>query len=360
MNLRKVSYIIICVFCLWACHHLVDSHSSSAGTFTNPILPDGYYPRAILYEGKYYYTHATDNKIMLWETDDLTDLQHATCKEVWRPTDSKSAFNIWAPELHRIQDKWYIYFAADDGNMDNHQINVIENVAASPLEGVFVQRGPIVTCKECNWGIHASTFSQDGQQYLVWSGWPQRRIVEETQCIYIAKMKNPWTLDGERVMLSKPDHVWERQWISPDGNRSAYPIYVNESPQPFRSKDGKKILIYYAASGNWTPYYCTGMLMADASADLLNPSSWTKSDEPVFSQSPQDSIWGPGGCSFVYSPDSTELYMLYHAWYTDNFILGQNKRNPRLQKVDWDDNGIPILGKPVKMGVPMKKPSNKE
>ena len=184
--MRKLVYIFICLICLLACRHLVDL-SPEGNTFTNPILPDGYFPHAVFYEGKYYYTHSSDSVIILWETDDLTNLQNATCKEVWRPTDRKYSSNIWAPELHRIQDKWYIYFTADDGNMDNHQINVIENSADSPMEGQFVQKGPIITDAECNWGIHASTFFQDGVQYLVWSGWPQRRIVEETQCIYIAR-----------------------------------------------------------------------------------------------------------------------------------------------------------------------------
>ena len=352
--MRKLLYIIICLFCLLACTHLIENRLSGAGTFTNPILPDGYYPQVVLENGTYYYIYTENNTIKLMETDDLANLKEAAGKVIWHPKDT---FTIWDSELHRIHDKWYVYYTTDSGNMDNRHINVIENTSASPLDGDFALKGTIITEPECNWSIHPSTFMQGDQQYLIWSGWPQRRIVDETQCIYIAKMENPWTLGSKRVMLSEPDHVWERQWISPDGNRSAYPIYVNESPHAIHSKDGKKILIYYAASGNWTPYYCTGLLMADADADLLNPASWKKSDEPVFSQSPQDSIWGPGGCSFVYSPDSTELFMLYHAWYTNDFIMGQNKRNPRMQKVDWDSNGIPILGKPVKLGVPMNKPS---
>ena len=51
--------------------------------------------------------------------------------------------SLWAPEMHRINNKWYIYFAADDGNMDNHQIYVIENEADIPTEGKFVMKGRI-------------------------------------------------------------------------------------------------------------------------------------------------------------------------------------------------------------------------
>lgn len=42
--------------------------------------------------------------ILLWETSDITDMAHALCKEVWRPTDPKSMHNLWAPEIHRIND----------------------------------------------------------------------------------------------------------------------------------------------------------------------------------------------------------------------------------------------------------------
>lgn len=65
-----------------------------------------------------------------------------------------------------------------------------------------------------------------------------------------------------RILISKPEYEWECQWISIDGNKTGYPIHVNEAPQFFRSKNKDKLLIYYSASGNWTPYYCVGLLTA--------------------------------------------------------------------------------------------------
>ena len=112
------------------------------------------------------------------------------------------------------------------------------------------------------------------------------------QCIYIARMKDPWTLDSPRVLISKPEYEWERQWVNPDGSRTAYPIYVNEGPQFFHSKDNKTLILYYAASGSWSPYYCVGMLTADAESDLLDPASWTKSSVPVFQQSLENEVYG--------------------------------------------------------------------
>lgn len=349
---------------------LMSCHSKDAGkdkkvevkvapTYTNPLSSQGGSDAsAVYYGGKYYYTHETGNDITLWETPDITDLSRAKSKKVWVPKNSASGKHLWDPEIRVIGGKWYIYFAADDGNTDNHQLYVIENDSIDPMEGDFKLRGPIVTNSEWNWGIHPATFEHKGSLYLLWSGWPSRRINMETQCIYIARMKNPWTLDSERILISRPEYEWERQWVNPDGSRTAYPIYVNEAPQFLRSKDGRTLIVYYAASGCWTPYYCTGMLTASADSDLLNPASWKKSPEPVFHQVPENEVYGPGSLSFVPSPDGKETYLMYHARNTPNSITGEpESRSIRLQKVEWNADGMPDLGEPCPIGKPLPKPS---
>lgn len=327
-------------------------------SYVNPLLMEGSNPKAIFHDGKYYYTHETSNQIFLWVTPDITDMSQATCKEIWIPKDPSNSRNLWNPEIRNINGKWYVYFAADNGNTDNHQLYVIENDSPDPLKGEFRMKGAIMTNPEWNWGIHPSTFEHRGQLYLLWSGWPSRRIDSETQCIYIARMKDPCTLDSKRVMISQPEYEWERQWINPDGSRTAYPIYVNESPRYFHSKDNNKVLVYYSASGCWSPYYCIGLLTADADSDLLDPASWKKSPAPVFQQNAENSVYGPGCISFLPSPDGTEWYILYQARSVPNGIIGEpEKRNPRLQKIQWDANGIPDLGIPVAIDAPLPKPS---
>lgn len=327
-------------------------------TYVNPLFTVGPNPNAIYYNGIYYYTHETEGRITLWTTPDITDMKHAVCKEVWVPQDPSYCCNLWNPEIRHIDGKWYIYFAADDGNTDNHQLYVIENESSDPMQGEFKMKGAIVTNKEWNWGIHPSVFEHKGQYYLLWSGWPNRRIDSETQCIYIALMKDPWTLASPRVKISQPEYEWERQWVNPDGSRTAYPIYVNESPQYFHSKDDKTVIVYYSASGCWSPYYCIGMLTADADSDLLDPKSWKKSSVPVFQQDRKNNVYGPGSISFLPSPDGTEWYILYQARSVPNAITGDpERRNPRLQKISWDANGMPLLDTPQPINTPLPKPS---
>lgn len=367
---EKIVSLHILTLCLFlillsACNTKVDNNNNlqhkspavnSENAYHNPLLDVGAEPWAIFHNGYYYYMHGSDNKVILWKSKDITKLADAPSKIVWIPNDPESASHLWAPELHRINDKWYIYFSADDGQMDNHQIYVIENESDDPFEGEFKMKGRIATDKANNWAIHANVFEHNNEWYMTWSGWQSVRIEAEVQCIYIAKMKNPWELASDRVPISKPEYEWERQWINPDGSKTAYPIYVNESPQYFHSKDKDKVLIYYSASGNWTPYHAIGLVAADANSDLLDTKSWTKSQEAIFRQA--NGVYGPGSLSFIPSPDGEETYFLYHARSVVNDPSGSREsRSPRLQKVEWHADGMPNLGIPTAIKTALQKPS---
>ena len=153
-----VLLIIICASCQPKKKTEPEKEAVTGATYTNPLRERGAEPWAVFYKGKYYYTQGSESRIMLWETSDITNLNDSLRKPVWIPTDPSNSHHLWAPEMHRINNKWYIYFAADDGNMDNHQIYVIENEADIPTEGKFVMKGRIPTDKDNNWAIHASTF----------------------------------------------------------------------------------------------------------------------------------------------------------------------------------------------------------
>jgi GH43 family beta-xylosidase len=351
----KQLFILCTLFLITAsCNRKAETHpSDSSPTLAgiNPLLPAGTDPWVTYVNGTYYYTQGCEDRIILWKTTDITDLKNAEKKEVWLPKDDNNAHHLWGPEIHFLNNKWYVYFSADNGNTDNHQIYVIENSSPDPLQGEFVMKGRIATDAGNNWAIHASVFEHAGELYMIWSGWQSRRIETENQCIYIAMMENPWTLKSDRVLLSKPEWEWERQWISPDGSKTAYPIYVNESPRFFQSKNKDKLFIFYSASGRWTPYYALGMLTADAGSNLLDAASWTKSPEPVFKQNAENKVYAPGSICFIPSPDGKETWFIYHARRIPNDSPGAvDSRSPRIQKSEWDAEGIPVLGVPAAEG----------
>lgn len=329
------------------------SFAQKQQTFTNPLLPSGADPYSFYKNGYYYYTNTLQNKLELWKTKNIADLKTAEHKTIWvPPPGTDHSREIWAPEFHFIHGKWYAYFAADDGNNNDHRTYVIENSSADPFAGKWVFKGKVAAPSD-KWSIDSDVFEQNGQLYMVWAGW--KGDANGRQNIYIAKMKNPWTIEGKRVMISTPTFTWEKYGDLHDPNNPPH-VNVNEGPQFLRH--GNKVFIVYSASGCWTDYYALGMLTASAKSNLLNPASWKKSPEPVFKQSPADSVYAPGHNSFFKSPDGTEDWILYHANSKPGEGCG-NKRSPRAQKFTWKKDGTPDFGIPVKVGVPLAIPSEK-
>ncbi len=306
------------------------------------VFPTGGYPNAVKDGDTYYYTMPDQRKglISLYSATSPDSLGKSSPVTVWETGDYELQ-NIWSPELHKIDGKWYIYFEADNGNTDNHHIYLLENESENPLTNHWKLRGPIIVNEEWNYGIHPSVFTVNRRLYMTWSGWERRRTEAETQCIFIAEMENPWTLKSERVLISRPEYEWERQWINPDGSCSAYPIFVNENPQPYISPDSSKVIINYSASGIWTVYSTLGMLSASTSADLLDPASWDKSTEPVFLAATGSEYGAASNICLIPSPDNKETLMLYGAkQFSGSANTGSSVL---LKKITWQ-NSLPVFG----------------
>ena len=335
---RSTLFATICTLSIMAC-----TPPTKDAPQSEVIFESGSYPYATFWQGRYYYTMQTENsnKIVINEAETLETLPESPQHVIW---EADSMQHIWSPEIHRINDKWYVYFEADDGNTDNHQLYVLENDSPDPLKGQFRMKGAIRTNEEWNFGLHPTSIIVNKRQYLLWSGWQHRRAEDETQCIFIARMQNPWTLESERVMISKPEYEWERQWVNPNGERSNYPIFVNENPEGFITPDGRHVCVCYSASGIWTVYATLGMLYASTDSDLLDPRSWTKCAEPQLVPAETDSIYSATNISIVPSPDGKLQQMLFEAKWTEN---GVEHRGVRMKALKWNEQGLPDFGKPL-------------
>ena len=180
----------------------------SANTFTNPLLPSGADPWVIQDGDTYYYMNSTGANLTIWKTKDITDLRDAEKKVVWAPPASGPySHEIWAPELHRFQGKWYIYFAADEGDNDSHRLWVLENASPDPLQGEWQMKGKL-SGPEDRWAIDGSVFENGGDIYAIWSGWTT--ATNGVQHIMIARLSNPWTIAGYPVVISTPEFPWEK------------------------------------------------------------------------------------------------------------------------------------------------------
>jgi len=325
--------------------------AQSAKTFTNPLFNAGADPWCVYKNGFYYYTHTTGKNITIWKTPSIATLKTAQKKIVFTPPN-KGPYSkeIWAPEIHFLQGKWYIYFAADSGNNVHHRIWVLENSSPDPLKGKWEMKGKLTTPDD-KWSIDGSVFEHKKQLYFIWSGWDGD--TNGQQNIYIAKMLNPWMLGDNRSKISSPELDWETHGDLNNPNDVPH-VNVNEGPEVLAHKD--KLFLIYSASGCWTDFYALGMLTASAESDLMNPESWIKNPQPVFKQSPANRVYAPGHNSFFKSPDGKQDWILYHA--NDKPGQGCGKfRSPRAQPFKWNKDGTPNFGEPVRAGLNIKIPS---
>lgn len=318
------------------------SSARTFSVFSNPLLSDkGADPWVIYREGTYYFTYTTGNRIVLYATKKMSALREASAVTVWTPP-SGSAYSkeIWAPEMHFLDNKWYIYFAADDGTDAHHRMYVIENDAADPLQGSWTFRGELQEPSD-QWAIDGTVLSLQGSLYMIWSG---KTNGVPPQQLYICQMSNPYTLEGSRIAISTPVYSWEKNGAA-----------INEGPEILKNKAGNVFLVY-SASGFWTDDYCLGMLALRPGGDPLTPSDWTKSPDPVFRKDADAGAFAPGHCSFFTSRDGTEDWILYHA---RSFPNGgsTNHRNPRIQRFTWNTDGTPDFGVPAHINTELQAPS---
>jgi GH43 family beta-xylosidase len=324
----------------------VPRETQAAATFTNPILPAGPDPWVTQKDGLYYLLVTTNDNITIRKTRALSNAGAAAPVVVWTPPAAgPNCCNIWAPELHFRRGKWYIYYTAGSNKADlsTQRTFVLENAAADPTQGRWLDRGRLFSPQADFWAIDGTLLRYRGTDYFVWSGHPD--AVQNRQCLYIARMADPVTLTGPRVQLSQPELQWETNG-DPD---------VNEGPEALVSPRGH-VFLTYSASGCWTDDYALGLLALRPGGNPLNPSDWAKSAQPVFRQSPSNGVYGPGHNGFFKSPDGRQDWLIYHA-NAGGSQGCKELRSPRIQRFGWNTDDTPNFGEPVNLKTPQQRPT---
>lgn len=290
-----------------------------SGSFSNPLLPaPSQDPWVTVHDGIFHALNTDGRRIFLRRSVDVFGLFAPPPVTVWRtPPRGPDSRHLWAPELHRFGERWFIYYAADSGRNRDHRLWALESVGDDPA-GPYRRRGMIETG---GWSIDG-TVCRDGagRAFLLWSGWEGAE--KGAQNLYIAPLADPVTLAGPRVRLTRPTEPWEQRVAA-----------VCEGPAVLRR--GGVTCVVYAASASWTVHACLGMLV-NRTGDYLNPAAWTKVG-PVFARTAD--VWGVGHCSLV------DGVIFYHAKTRRH--RGWRDRNVRAQPFAWDAAGLPDFRVPV-------------
>lgn len=286
----------------------------------------------------YYFTASVPayDRIVLRCSKTLVGLAEAEEVTIW--TKHKRGImsqHIWAPELHYLNGKWYIYFAGSKVN-DIWRLRpyILECTGQNPMKDRWIERGQIKAAKDDPFSfkafsLDATVFENKGSYYYVWA--EKVGVGKQISNLYIARMESPTQLATVQVLLTTPDYEWERMGF-----------WVNEGPAVI--KRNGKIFLTYSASETGI-YYCMGMLTANEDADLLDPRSWTKEPLPVCASDGTVDIYGPGHNSFTVDEEGNDICVVHAR--TEIEIKGNPLYNPNrhafLLKVTWGDDGKPIF-----------------
>jgi GH43 family beta-xylosidase len=256
-----------------------------------------------------------DRRIVIRRFADLDRVHDSEETVIWAPTQGDHTHQLWAPELHEIAGRWYVYYAASDGENANHRTYVLE--ADHPL-GPYRELGKVADPAHDVWAIDMTILDHAGGLYAVWSGW-ETVDAGFPQNLYIAPMSDPATISGERHLISEPEHGWERSVAA-----------INEGPQVLRNPAAGKLFIVYSADASWTTAYKMGVLEWTG-GDVLEKKSWTKHPSPLLAG-------GGHGCFVEWKGT---IHAVYHR--KTNSEPGWGDRVIAVQPLDWDADGNPVL-----------------
>ncbi|MBQ2935549.1 MAG: family 43 glycosylhydrolase [Lachnospiraceae bacterium] len=286
----------------------------------------------------YYFTASLPeyNGIALRRAKTLKGLQSAEEIMIWKKHENgPMSFHVWAPELHYLDGKWYIYFAAGMAeDVWNIRPYVLECMGEDPLTDEWVERGMMQCADEDEFSfrafsLDATILKNKGKNYFIWA--EKVGVGKQISNLYIAEMESPLKLKTVQVLLTTPDYDWERKGF-----------WVNEGPAVLY-RNGK-IFVTYSASETGIDY-CMGMLTIDEDADILDPRAWQKKRYPVLASDASKTIYGPGHNSFTKDEEGNDI-LVFHA-RTETEIVGNPLYNPNrhamLMKFDWSDEGKPVF-----------------
>ena len=343
-----------------------NSQETMSQTYQNP-LPVEFGDPYVLDDGdQNYYMYGTGggakDGFATYYSNDLVNWEYKGQVYQGNTDDSWGIEAFWAPEVYKKNDKYYMFFSAQWRNNPNNDLEIFKigvAVADKPTgpfkdlknEPLFDPGYPI---------IDANVFQdEDGKYYLYYSracyvhsveseiaDWAKEKSlydeIEESWVYGIELAPDFMSTIGEPVLLLRPPVKMDDQqaeWES----RSVTSQEVNrrwtEGSTTFKY-NGTYYITYSAnhfAGENYAVGYATGN-------SPLGP--FTKADNnPILQKNTPNGgdVTGTGHNSIIFSPDSSQLYIMYHGRTTQS----GTQRVVFLDKMTIEENGMLTVDGPT-------------
>lgn len=323
---------------LAACPALARTPASTAAK-ENPLVRQRADAQIFRHDGHYYMTASVPeyDRLIIRRARTLAELGTTEEAVVWRrPASGRMAGYIWAPELHFLDGRWHIYFAAGDGD-DKFRIRtyVLRSSGPDALDSRWKLLGKLETPWD-TFTLDSTVFEHRGVRYISWA--QHEPGIGNNTNLYLAPLATPTTLARAPARLSIPTLEWEIQGFK-----------VNEAPA-LLARNGRLFLTYSASATD--ARYCLGLLTAADDADIMNTHAWIKSQRPVFVSSAATGVYGPGHNSFTVDEQGHDLLVYHGRDYEqiDGDPLFDPNRHTRIQRLYFRPDGAPEFGIPVGNG----------
>lgn len=302
--------------------------------------PDNFYYFTASYPAFYTVDNGYD-RIILRRSKTVIGLADANEHTIWKAhEEGNMAKHIWAPEIHFIGGKWYVFFAAGDkDNVWNIRPYMLVCNGSDPINDSWQELGKVQGCDDDEtsfnqFSLDMTYFEHNNCHYLIWA----EKLSDSSLFMAEINPDKPYKLIRKPVLLTKPEYEWEK-----------VKERVNEGPSVIKTAD--RIYVFFSASGTGAEY-CMGMLWADADSNLMAADSWNKMPQPVLSTEDLTGEVGPGHNSFVIDENGKQL-LIYHARPESHLkkvcgtyceqSLYDPCRHARIKEVKFDKNGVPFL-----------------
>ena len=266
------------------------------------IFPGDYPDPTILRDGKdFYMTHSSFTyfpALLIWHS---TDLVH------WEPVAravEDGDYSIFAPDLCKVDGKYYIYYPTSTGENYVVTADKPEGPWSAPvkLDVGGIDPGHVV--------------AEDGNRYLYTNN----------------GFVTPLTADG-LAAAGKPKKVYD-PWEFP-AEWETEGVWL-ESPKLFKRGDWYYLV---SAEGGTAGPPTSHMVVVARSKSALGP--WENSPHnPLVHTYSADEVWWSKGHGTLVDDADGNWYVVYHAYRNGYHTLG---RNTIIESVEWTKDGWPVL-----------------
>ncbi|WP_420386726.1 family 43 glycosylhydrolase [Roseivirga sp.] len=292
--------------------------TTQVSTFQNPIFPGDYPDPSVLRDGDdYYIVHSSFEYypgLLIWHSKDLLN---------WTPVTNaltKYVGSVWAPELVKYEDRYYIYFPASNTNYVIWA-DAIDGPWSDPiqLDVTMIDPGHVA--------------DSEGNRYLYFSSGS-----------YVPLSKDGLSITGD------VQHVYDgwpipREW--------SIECFCMEGPKLF--KRGEYYYLTVAEGGTAGP--ATGhMVISARSKSPLGP--WENApNNPILRTESSEETWWSVGHGTVLDDAEGNWWMIFHGYEKDHYNMG---RQTMMVPIEWTEDDWYRIPEGVDITQPIRLPDDRQ